>query len=73
MLKVYVDKQLAGSLFKPESDSNKYHFGYDESCPPQSAVSLSMPVVREHYASDYKTLHPVFDMNLPEGAPERDQ
>ena len=40
MLKVYVDKQLAGSLFKPESDSNKYHFGYDESCPPQSAVSL---------------------------------
>lgn len=68
MLKVYVDKQLAGSLFKPESDPNKYHFGYDESCPPQSAVSLSMPVVREHYASDYKTLHPVFDMNLPEGA-----
>jgi serine/threonine-protein kinase HipA len=27
-----------------------------------------MPVVKEHYASDYKALHPVFDMNLPEGA-----
>lgn len=68
MLKVYVNKQLAGSLFKPESEPNKYHFGYDEQCPPQCAVSLSMPVVHEQYVSDYKTLHPVFDMNLPEGA-----
>ena len=67
MLKVYVKKQLAGCLFKPESDHNKYHFGYDEQCPLQLAVSLSMPVVNEHYTSDYKTLHPVFDMNLPEG------
>lgn len=68
MLKVYVEKRRVGSLFKPESDPQKFHFGYDEQCPPQSAVSLSMPVVNEHYASDYKTLHPVFDMNLPEGA-----
>lgn len=68
MLKVYVGKQLAGSLFKPESKPNKYHFGYDEQCPQQSAVSLSMPVVNEHYTSDDKVLHPVFDMNLPEGA-----
>lgn len=68
MLNVYVEKQLAGSIFKPESDPNKYHFGYDDQCPSQAAVSLSMPVAREHYTSDYKTLHPVFDMNLPEGA-----
>lgn len=68
MLKVYVEKQLAGSLFKPESDLNRYHFGYDAQCPPQSAISLSMPMVNEHYTSDYKTLHPIFDMNLPEGA-----
>lgn len=68
MLKVYVDQQLAGSLFKPESDPNIYHFGYDEQCPAPSAVSLTMPVTREHYASDVKALHPVFDMNLPEGA-----
>lgn len=27
-----------------------------------------MPVVNEHYASNDKSLHPVFDMNLPEGA-----
>lgn len=68
MLKVYVQNQLAGSLFKPESDPKKYHFGYDEQCPPQCAVSLSMPIVNEHYTSDYTTLHPIFDMNLPEGA-----
>ena len=68
MLKVYVDQQLVGSLFKPESEPNKYHFGYVEQCPPEFAVSLSMPIANEHYTSDYKTLHPVFDMNLPEGA-----
>ena len=68
MLKVFVDKQLAGSLFKPESEPSKTHFSYDGQCPPAYAVSLSMPVVQEHYASDYKALHPIFDMNLPEGA-----
>lgn len=68
MLKVYVAGQLAGSLFKPESDPNKYHFRYEDYCQSDLAVSLSMPVVKEHYSSDYKVLHPVFDMNLPEGA-----
>jgi serine/threonine-protein kinase HipA len=68
MLKVYVNQQLAGSLFKPETEPSKTHFGYDEACPRADAVSLSMPVTREHYISDHKALHPIFDMNLPEGA-----
>jgi serine/threonine-protein kinase HipA len=68
MLKVYVGKQLAGKLFKSESEPNQYHFAYDEQCPAGSAVSLSMPVVNEHYTSNYTVLHPIFDMNLPEGA-----
>lgn len=68
MLKVFIEKQLVGSLFQPESDWNKYHFRYEENCPPHLAVSLSMPVVNENYTSEYKTLHPIFDMNLPEGA-----
>ena len=68
MLEVYVAQQLAGSLFKPESDPDRYHFGYDAQCPQESAVSLSMPVTRAHYPSATKALHPVFDMNLPEGA-----
>lgn len=67
MLKVHVGKQLAGSLFKSDSEKTKFYFGYDEQCPPQNAVSLSMPVVNEQYVVEYK-LHPIFDMNLPEGA-----
>jgi serine/threonine-protein kinase HipA len=68
MLNVYVSKQLAGTLFKPESDLKKFSFSYDGECQTQNAVSLSMPVTREQYDSEHKTLHPVFDMNLPEGA-----
>ena len=67
MLNVYVAGQVVGCLFKPESNPEKFHFGYAEQCLPQNAVSLCMPVVREQYASGYKALHPVFDMNLPEG------
>lgn len=67
-LDVFVAGRLAGSLFKPESEPDKHHFAYAPDCPPPLAVSLSMPVVREHYPSAYKALHPVFDMNLPEGA-----
>jgi serine/threonine-protein kinase HipA len=68
MLKVFIEKQLVGSVFQPESDWNKYQFRYEEECPLHMAVSLTMPVVNENYASEYKTLHPIFDMNLPEGA-----
>jgi serine/threonine-protein kinase HipA len=67
MLKVHAGNQLAGRLFKSESERSKFYFGYNEQCLPQNAVSLSMPVMPEQYASDYK-LHPIFDMNLPEGA-----
>ena len=68
MLEVHVDHCKVGSLFKPESQPDKFHFVYESDCPPESAVSLTMPVVREHYASAYRSLHPIFDMNLPEGA-----
>lgn len=68
MLKVFVTDHMVGNLFNPESAPQKFHFGYVENCPAERAVSLTMPVVNEHYASDYKTLHPIFDMNLPEGA-----
>ena len=68
MLDVHLDQQRVGSVFKPESELDKFHFVYESSCPPESAVSLTMPLVREHYTSAYKSLHPIFDMNLPEGA-----
>lgn len=66
MLKVHVDKKLAGTLIKSDIDRNKFYFGYDEQCQPENAVSLSMPVMKEQYGVQYK-LHPIFDMNLPEG------
>jgi serine/threonine-protein kinase HipA len=66
-LDIHVGAQLAGRLFKSSAERNRFVFGYDAACPPQNAISLSMPVVKEQYESDYK-LHPIFDMNLPEGA-----
>lgn len=68
MLEVHVGTDAVGRIFKPESALHTFHFTYDVACPSNRAVSLSMPVVREHYASAALSLHPIFDMNLPEGA-----
>lgn len=72
MINVYVSGKVAGNLFESESDSDRdsdrYKFGYREECLADCSVSLSMPISSDHYISDYKTLHPIFDMNLPEGA-----
>jgi len=67
-LDVHVAGRLAGSLFRLASEPEKYHFRYEAQCPAPLAVSLTMPTGYEQYASDYRVLHPVFDMNLPEGA-----
>lgn len=42
-----------------------YLFGYDRSSLAEAAVSLTMPVRSRQYES--QALHPVFQMNLPEG------
>lgn len=56
----------------PEGDSGKvltsgadYLFRYHEDAKAQSAISLLMPVRLEEYR--HRELHPVFQMNLPEG------
>lgn len=67
MLNVYVGKQLAGKLFRATLARHKFYFGYEQTCTPHQAVSLTMPVIHEQYGFAYK-LHPIFDMNLPEGA-----
>lgn len=66
MLDVYASDVLAGQLFRSTAERKRYVFGYRDDCPSAGAVSLTMPVVREQYAHD-GTLHPIFDMNLPEG------
>lgn len=43
----------------------KYVFTYREGVPPDNHVSLTMPVRRESYVNAH--LHPVFQMNVPEG------
>jgi serine/threonine-protein kinase HipA len=61
-LTVWIDALLTGSL--AQEGKRKYVFGYDKDV--EEAVSLTMPVRLESWVSP--ELHPVFQMNLPEGA-----
>lgn len=45
--------------------SGDYLFRYHEKCHPQAAISLLMPARFEDYR--HRELHPIFQMNLPEG------
>jgi serine/threonine-protein kinase HipA len=58
----YVNRHRAGRLTK---SSAKHIFGYD--LDTQEAVSLTMPIRTESYIYE-QGLHPIFQMNLPEGA-----
>lgn len=66
-VKVFVDQRLAGMISRSDVDADTYLFGYEVGCDDQHAVSLTMPVVADQYDS-MGFLHPVFEMNLPEGA-----
>lgn len=67
MLEVHAGGVRSGELFRGSTPGRKtYVFGYGETCPPVGAVSLTMPVMRDQYVFP-EVLHPVFDMNLPEG------
>lgn len=58
----YVNRHRAGRLTK---SGTKHVFGYD--LDAQEALSLTMPVRTESYTYE-QGLHPIFQMNLPEGA-----
>lgn len=67
-LDVYVSHQPAGMLFEAAMEEGVFFYLYYRDCLPMNAVSLTMPVVADPYQFDYKhQLHPIFDMNLPEG------
>lgn len=67
MLEVHAGETFSGELFRGSTPGRKrYVFGYKENCPPAGAVSLTMPVMRDQYVFP-EVLHPIFDMNLPEG------
>ncbi len=58
-LKVFVNRTLSGRLSK---EVDKYIFNYD--AESKDIVSLTMPIRSESWSS--KTLHPIFQMNMPE-------
>ncbi len=60
-LKVFTNKKLAGNLYK---ENDIYVFNYNENT--KNIVSLTMPIRSNSWTS--KKLHPIFQMNLPEGA-----
>jgi serine/threonine-protein kinase HipA len=47
------------------AQGGKYRFGYSHDAPRAAEISLLMPQRMEPYVSD--RLHPIFQMNLPEG------
>ena len=68
MIKIFVDQKPTGSLYKSDLDIGVFYFGYDALSLSKDAISLTMPVVRDPYPYNFKhQLHPIFDMNLPEG------
>ena len=63
-LAVWADQCKAGILAR--EGRQQYVFAYAPDAVASSAVSLTMPVRLESWVS--RELHPVFQMNLPEGA-----
>ncbi|WP_281687324.1 type II toxin-antitoxin system HipA family toxin [Pseudomonas citronellolis] len=61
-LKVSTPEGPSGRLF---SSADDYLFRYQEGTDARAAVSLLMPVRLEEYR--HRELHPIFQMNLPEG------
>jgi len=66
-LAVWAADQRVGLLNRTTGQTHKYVFAYGQSVEsPDAQVSLTMPVRLESWLS--RDLHPVFQMNLPEGA-----
>ncbi len=60
-LKVFINKTHSGNL---SFDDNQYVYNYSNEV--KNVVSLTMPIRNASW--NHKTLHPIFQMNMPEGA-----
>ncbi len=58
---------LQAGLLEKEPDKPQYVFTYYPDAEQERSVSLTMPVRLKSYTSPVGSLHPIFDMNLPEG------
>ncbi len=63
MVEVYTSGSLAGLL---SLEGRDYSFSY-LAHNPDNFVSLTMPVRNKSYLYPKNSLHPIFDMNMPEG------
>lgn len=63
---VFASGVLAGAISRSSVEPDTFLFDYVPACPPEAAVSLTMPVIADQYDS-MGTVHPIFEMNLPEG------
>ncbi|MBV4488511.1 type II toxin-antitoxin system HipA family toxin [Pseudomonas sp. SWRI153] len=61
-LKVSTPEGYSGRLF---SDADDFTYRYHDDALPETAISLTMPVRHEELRR--RELHPIFQMNLPEG------
>lgn len=66
-LDVFAAERLTGTLSRSDVEIDTFLFGYLKETQAEDAVSLTMPVVADQYDS-MGTVHPIFEMNLPEGA-----
>lgn len=66
MLKVWVEQNSVGAIAHNLREPNNYDFAYNHAIHVGQDVSLTMPHALESYAFQHE-LHPVFQMNLPEG------
>ncbi|MBX9866583.1 MAG: type II toxin-antitoxin system HipA family toxin, partial [Burkholderiales bacterium] len=66
MVNVFIASNQVGELFQSTQTSSKFIFNYAATALPNEAVSLTMPVTNEQY-DFWHGLHPIFEMNLPEG------
>lgn len=66
-LDVLVADRRVGRLARSDVEEDTFLFTYADDVGAKDAVSLTMPVVRDPYDS-MSTVHPIFEMNLPEGA-----
>jgi serine/threonine-protein kinase HipA len=66
-LDVFAAQRLTGTLSRSDLEIDTFLFGYRETTRADDAVSLTMPVVADQYDS-MGVVHPIFEMNPPEGA-----
>ncbi|MEZ5476405.1 MAG: type II toxin-antitoxin system HipA family toxin [Thiolinea sp.] len=65
-LDIFCGATRSGFLGRSEVRSRSYVFSYFPETRPEQAVSLTMPVMADQYRFE-QGVHPVFQMNLPEG------